>query len=297
MTFSRRDFLAASAGAAAACVAAPSLAADAKDTSITGRVGLVGGLAAAFDDKRSKEEAALDMPQRVRELLDLTVLDMTTTSLPSFAPAFLEKFRAAAESAGCVITNLKMNQHNLDMNSPDKEVRTKALNGYKKSIDAAALLGCRWARPLPRPERPDLKIHVDSYKELAEYAGKKNLQMLVENYAWMSGDSQSVKSLVAAIGDNVAASPDIGNWSDNKVRYAGLEATFPLAVTCDFKAKVFNPEGEHTLYDLKRCFDIGWKAGFRGPWCIEHGHRDLARRIHGVKIVRDLLRKWIAANG
>ena len=29
-------------------------------------------------------------------------------------------------------------------------------------------------------------------------------------------------------------------------------------------ARQLGPNGEHELYDLKRCFSIGWQAGFRG---------------------------------
>jgi hypothetical protein len=70
-----------------------------------------------------------------------------------------------------------------------------------------------------------------------------------------------------------------------------------LAATCDFKAAgELGPNGEHPLYDLKRCFQIGWDAGFRGPWCIEHVHRDRKQALLELGILRDMLRKWIAAS-
>ena len=74
--------------------------------------------------------------------------------------------------------------------------------------------------------------------------------------------------LLEDVGRNIAACPDTGNWVSNEVRYKGLALTFPKAVTCDFKARELGPEGQHAAYDLKRCFTIGWEAGFRGPWCL-----------------------------
>ena len=120
------------------------------------------------------------------------------------------------------------------------------------------------------------------------------LQILVENYGWMESDSESVVKLINAVNRNLAASPDTGNWKNNDLRYEGLKRTFPLAVTCDFKAGQLSPEGEHKLYDLKRCFEIGWKFGFRGPWCFEHANRDRMTLFRELAMLRDMLRKWMA---
>jgi hypothetical protein len=78
------------------------------------------------------------------------------------------------------------------------------------------------------------------------------------------------------------------------VRYAGLAKAFPLAVTCDFKARPLGPDGQHEEYDLKRCFEIGWEAGFRGPWCFEYIHNDLATLYRDLGTLRDKCREWIS---
>jgi hypothetical protein len=235
----------------------------------------------------------LDLPRFMRDELDMRVIDLNTNTLGPLDPEHVERLRAAAERAGCVITNLKMNQIDLDMNSPDGSVRKQALDTYKACIDAASRLGARWARPLPGAMRPDMQLHVAAYRELADYAAPRKVQMLVENYRWMQTEADSVAALIRAIDRDVAASPDIGNWIDNPVRYAGLEKTFPLAVTCDFKARELGPGGEHPLYDLRRCFEIGWKAGFRGPWCLEHAHADRKTLVRELCLLRDMLRGWM----
>jgi hypothetical protein len=236
----------------------------------------------------------LELPKIMREELDMRVIDLNTSSFVSYDPAYLDKFRKAADDAGCILTNLKLNQRGLDMNSADKAVREKALTEYKRSIDAAGRLGLKWARPLPLPERPDMKRHVAAYRELADYAAERKVRMLVENYAWMESDPESVVKLIKAVGRNLAASPDTGNWKNNDLRYEGLKKTFPLAVTCDFKARQLGPHGEHKLYDLKRCFEIGWESGFRGPWCLEHANADRKTLFKELAMLRDMLRKWMA---
>jgi hypothetical protein len=236
----------------------------------------------------------LELPRLMRDELDMQVIDLNTSSLASTDPLYLEKVRAAADDAGCLLTNLKMNQRGLDMNSTNVAVRNKALTAYKRSIDAASALGLRWARPLPLKDRPDMKIHVASYQELADYAAKRNIEMLVENYAWMESDPESVPKLIKAIGRNVTACPDTGNWKDNSIRYEALAHTFPLAKTCDFKARVLDKNGGHALYDLKRCFQVGKDAGYTGPWCLEHANRDRKTLFRELAMLRDMLRKWIA---
>jgi energy-coupling factor transporter ATP-binding protein EcfA2 len=55
------------------------------------------------------------------------------------------------------------------------------------------------------------------------------------------------------------------------------------------------PGGRHEEYDLKRCFEIGWDAGFRGPWCLEHFNTTLDGLWRGFGQLREMLRGWMKA--
>ena len=66
------------------------------------------------------------------------------------------------------------------------------------------------------------------YRELGDYAAEKGVEMLVENFGWMQDDVDVLPRLVAAIGSNVAASPDIGNWDSEELRFEGLQKAFPV---------------------------------------------------------------------
>ena len=235
----------------------------------------------------------LDLPRIARDELDMRVLDLATTNLEGLKPDDLEAVRSAAADAGCNLTNLKMNQPGLDLGSRDNGKRDRSLSSYRKSIDDAARLGMQWARPLPTKNPPENDtLFLDGMRQLAEYADEKGLTLLIENYGWMERSSRSIVELVEAIDAPVAASPDTGNWVSNEIRYEGLSLSFPIAVTCDFKVKTLGPDLSHAAYDLERCFRMGAAARFRGPWCIEHGHRDRTTLFRELSWIRDQMREW-----
>ena len=269
---------------------------------IHGLAGKLGVITASLSPQMSAKPAKgkftlLELPRVLKNELDLEIIDFNTSNFPSFETGYIEKLRDAVNEAGCIATNLKMNQK-VNMDSSDSAERAEAMRVYKKTIDAAQILGVHWVRPLPRSENPVRARHITAYRELIEYAGEKGITLLIENFGWMMNDPGSVVKLADEIGrDLVAIGPDTGNWSDNKVRYAGLAKTFPRAVTCDFKAKTMGPNGEHSRYDLKKCFEIGWDAGFRGPWNFEHGHKDRAQSFRELGMLRDWLRAWMKEKG
>jgi hypothetical protein len=105
--------------------------------------------------------------------------------------------------------------------------------------------------------------------------------------------------MVKALGGRIAAQPDTFNWVNHPTRLAGLRNIFPLAKSCDFKVRDLGPNYEHPAYDLYECFEVGRRAGFRGPWCIEHVQRverpavqDKAALIRELKWITGQLRKW-----
>lgn len=298
MTITRREFLAAGLGTV---VTATVVRADEEKkparASLAREVGITTG---SFSRQLQANPQRFQLPgliKVIRDELQMRVVDVYTPSLASFEPKYLDEVRKAADDAGCLLTNLKLNQPGLDPGSRDKDLREKSLAEYKRSIDAAVRLGMRWVRPLPGPNRPDRELLVAGYRELADYAAERGVQLLVENFGWMQGDPKALVELLDAVGKNIAASPDTGNWTTNDVRYDGLARAFPRAVTCDFKARDLGPNGEHDAYNLKKCFQIGWDAGFRGPWCIEHGHADAQTLFRELRNLRDNLRQWIAAQG
>jgi hypothetical protein len=292
----RRNFLRSAVGAASCAWAANATAEGKSWPALTGEIGITTGsfVRHLSETPQAGKLRLLDLPRIMREEMDMWVIDLMTATLVSLEPAYLEQLRAATEKAGCVLTNLKMNLRDLDLGSEDEGTRRHAIDEFKRTIDAAALLGVRWVRPLPGNRRPVPATLAKSYRELIEHAAPHGISLLVENFGWLSSDPEAVPEMIKAIGSGVAAQPDTGNWADNGVRYAGLARAFPLAASCDFKFMALAEDGSHATYDLKRCFDIGWEAGFRGPWCFEHANADLADQLRNFRLMRDRLRGWIA---
>lgn len=289
----RREFLHTACG----IVAASPLLSRADDAPkafpLAGEVGITTGsfVRHLTVEPREGKLRLLDLPRLMREELDMRVIDLMTATLASMQPDYLDKLRAAAERSGCVLTNLKMNQPGLDMASPDETIRRRALDEYQRTIDAAARLGARWVRPIPGAMRPDIKLLAASYRELIEYGANRGITLLIENFGWMKGDADAIPAVIKETGPGLRAQPDTGNWTE-AARYDGLAKAFPLAVSCDFKALTLEPDSSHKPYDLKRCFQIGWDAGFRGPWCIEHFHSDFGQLLREMALLRDRLHEW-----
>ena len=292
----RREFLRTTCGIAAASTFVTKTTSAPAGIPLAGEIGVTTGSFVKHLTVEPQEGKLrlIDLPQLMREELDMRVIDLMTATLASMEPDYLDKLRTAAERAGCVLTNLKMNQPGIDMTSANEAERRRPLDEYKRAMNAAERLGCRWVRPLPGPKRPDMKVLASSYRELIDYGASRGISLLVENYGWMKDDPDAIPEIIREVGKGLRSQPDTGNWTD-AARYDGLSKAFPFAVSCDFKAFALEADGTHKSYDLKRCFQLGWDAGFRGPWCIEHFHTDYRQLLREMAFLRDRLREWIGA--
>lgn len=289
----RRTFIHSSVCAAALSTLPRSARAAEKPSTLAGEVGITTGsfMRHLSAEPRAGKLRLLDLPKIMHEELGMKVIDLMTATLASMEPAYLDQLRASADKARCVLTNLKMNNPGLDLASADANVRRHAIDEYKRTMDAAARLGVRWVRPLPGPKRPDFAHVASAYRELIDYGRSRGLTLLVENFGWMQDDPDAIPALIQAVGPELRSQPDTRNWTD-RARYEGLTKAFPYAASCDFKPYALEPDGSHPRFDLKRCFQIGWQAGFRGPWCLEHFHDDLTQQFREMGILRDRLHQW-----
>ena len=236
-----------------------------------------------------------DVPRIMAEELDVRVVDLVSTMLATRETPTLERFRRETERRGCIITNLKVNDPRLAFESEDATTRRYAIDEYKRWIEAGAVLGVRWLRPYPAAATPPrFETLVASYAELADHAGRLGITLLVENYRWLENQPDVIPRLVQALGGRIAAQPDTFNWVDHATRMRGLAAAFPHAVSADFKVRELGAAGEHPAYDLRACFALGRRAGFRGPWCIEHVHADRATLLKNLREIARMLRRWDA---
>ena len=293
MESSRREFLCQVSSAAAAAITTRVVTgAEKPHRSLSGVIGFTTGSLSYQREK--KILTALTLPKFVRDELGMKLIDFNTRWLTSSDEKYVREVRGVAEEAGCFYTNLKVNHKFGDLYAKDASDRRKAMTSARQLILAARWLGARWIRfPVPRPVAETRTATLSAHRELASIAKDHGVQLLVENNGWMRSEPDSVASLVKIIGSNAAPGPDTGNWNDN-VRYEGIARSFPRAATCDFKVFDLTKDGQHQKYDIKRCFDVAWKAGFRGPWALEHWNENLGEFAREMRFLRDQLSKWIA---
>jgi hypothetical protein len=236
----------------------------------------------------------------MRDELGMRVIDGNSGTLGTPARAHVETFRAAVEQAGCAISNVKVNPVvlqvkvlDLPFDHADRATREKAVTGFKEWILAASRVGARWVRPFPAAQKPEMSVTVESFTQLADYADGLKMALILENAGWMTADATGIPQVIEALGGRLGAQPDTGSWENAELREAGLKNAFPYAVSCDFKFGRLGPGGEHKAYDLKHCFELGWQAGFRGPWVLEHADEHTKDLVRDLSHVRDLLKTWI----
>ncbi len=297
----RRTFVAATSATAVASIAgrlhceAKEHAAESERRLLAGIVGITtGGL---NYQREHRLLTVFTLPKFVRDELGMQLIDLNTHWLDAFDESYVQRVRATVDDAGCYVTNLKVNHKFGDLYSDDDDERRAAMSNARQLVKTARILGARWVRfQVPKLGPDDDGAKLAAHRELAAFAEQHDVQLLVENGGWLQSDPDSIVRVVKAIGHNVAACPDTGNWSDN-IRYEALAKSFPGAATCDFKVFDLDANQHHAKYDIRRCFEIGRAAGFRGPWAIEHWNEDTAAYARETTYLRDQLVKWMAAAG
>jgi len=301
---SRREFIALSSTLAGGLVLA-ARGATARNDAWAGEVGVT---TSSFFRQMTKGATdryfdLFDLPKVMRDELGMKIIDLNTGTLETHDPAQLDRFRRALDDAGCAATNLKINMTrlgikvlDLPIEHPDPSTRAKAIEGYREWIAAARRIGARWVRPFLGEKRPDPAVLTESLGKLADMAEPLGVTIVLENGGWIQGDPEAIPRLVKALRGRIAATPDTGAWA-KEVREAGLAGAFPHAVSCDFKVGRLGPKGEHPAYDLRRGFELGWQAGFRGPWCIEHNGETTKDLFRELAWIRDQLKLWMREAG
>ncbi len=295
ISLNRRQFLHATAAAlsSSALGGANVFAAQSERRSLAGEIGITtGGL------NYQRENRILDafsLPKFVQDELGMSLIDLNTRWLKSFDKSYVQRVRESAEKANCFFTNLKVNHQFGNLYSQTADERQAAMTNARNLVEAANTLGCRWVRfQVPKFDNSDSNSQLVAHRDLALFAELRGIELLVENGGWLKSDAESIRRVVATIGQNVAPCPDTGNWNDD-IRYEALERSFPGAASCDFKVFDLDANYRHEKYDIRRCFEIGWQAGFRGPWAIEHWNEDLQSFARESVYLRDQLQKWMAA--
>jgi sugar phosphate isomerase/epimerase len=181
--------------------------------------------------------------------------------------------------------------HHVSNNAPrniselDPTLRKEGIAVAKKWLDGCALIGAKSMRvntggprivPVatattgyPRNDEVVKYIRnaVESFKEMADHAGKVGVKVTIENHWGLSADPMNMRIILDEVNHPYCeASPDFCNWEHEYLLYHGLEALMPYTHTT-VHAKYWN---RWEKVDLARCVKILNHGGFKGAIALEY---------------------------
>ncbi len=161
--------------------------------------------------------------------------------------------------------------------------------GKELLLPASRALRHLWPAPRPRPSRAVAKTRV-ALTLVLQWASRHNIQIGIENHWGVTTHPEELSAILDHFDSPVLGScPDFGNFPPRRDPYQGLCLLAPRAVMAHAKSRAFDPAGEETTLDYRRCLAILRAAQFKGPICVEYeGRRD---PIQGVCKTRDLIRR------
>lgn len=193
---------------------------------------------------------------------------------PSDDPAYLSFFRKFLEKKEVHLVDLGLGGRNFS--DTDSAARVEAIQFGKHGIDAASELGSPSARMhLNAKTTPPVETTAAALGELADYAQKKNIALLLENDNPVAEDPFFLAAVIDKVSNPfLRALPDMGNSlmpsGDAERNARGVSQMFDRAWNmCHVKSDVGNAHGKRFAVDLKRMFQIAKDHHYAGYYSME----------------------------
>jgi len=205
---------------------------------------------------------------------------------------YLEEMRTRAADLG-VRSLLIMCDGEGKLGDPDEKMRTTAVENHYKWADAAKYLGCHSIRVNAASDGSyddQLKLAADGLRRLSEYAGKQDLNVIVENHGGLSSNGKWLSSVMKTVDlPNCGTLPDFGNFHEYD-RYQGVEETMPFAKAVSAKSHEFDEKGNEIHTDYFKMMKIVLDAGYHGFVGIEF-EGDKVDEFEGIRLTKALLER------
>ncbi len=183
------------------------------------------------------------------------------------------------------------------LDSPDADQRTRAVDEHKGWVDCAAQLGCDAIRVNCRSGgtfEANLDQMADGMGRLCDYAKTSGVKIVIEPHG---GNSQNPDWLLAAMErlnhPNAGLLPDFNNFGSFD-RYEGVTKSLPHAVAVCAKALQFDENGNETRTDFHRMLKIVHDSDYSGVITIEFEGHDIDP-IEGTLKTKALIEKALQA--
>jgi sugar phosphate isomerase/epimerase len=167
----------------------------------------------------------------------------------------------------------------------DEAKRREGIEIAKKWLDGAAVLGAKTMRVNsggPRiapsasatsgyPKNDEIVKYIakciESFKEMADYGGKRGVKVTLENHWGLTADPTNIRIIIDEVNHPFCeATPDFCNWEHEYMLYHALKDLVPYAHTtahAKYWDRWKNP-------DVQRCVRIMTEGGFKGVFALEY---------------------------
>ena len=258
----------------------------------------------------ANEVTTLDFPGIARKTYDIGAVEYVNQFFYEKAKnkTFLTELKNRCNDNG-VVSSLIMVDKEPELASSDKNVRAAGIEGHKKWIDAATVLGCTAIR---------INLHgsgtleqwtngsVESLRKLAAIGKPLGIKILVENHGGFSSNGKYVADVMRlANHSNIGTMPDFGNfcvrrevpgdlWQSPCVEqydiYQGVAELMPYAGAFSAKSFNFDDQGNESGIDFLAMFTLMRASKYRGYVGIEYEGEKMSEDA-GIRATKTLIEK------
>jgi L-ribulose-5-phosphate 3-epimerase len=299
----RREFLAASAGAAAAvampCSLRGAVAHSAADKQPLFQISLAQWslhktiFGNKLDNKDFAKAAKMDYGIDAIEYVNQFWKDKAKDA------DYVAELKKRADDLG-VKTLLIMCDGEGNLGDSDDAKRTKAVENHYKWVEAAKQLGCHSIRVNAASDgklsfEKQQELAADGLRRLSEFAAPHGLNVIVENHGGLSSNGTWLAGVMKLVDrKNCGTLPDFGNFrvsnTEEYDRYKGVDELMPFAKAVSAKSHDFDAEGNETHTDYAKMMGIVLKHGYHGYCGIEYEGGKLSEP-EGILATKKLLER------
>ncbi|MDZ4698659.1 MAG: sugar phosphate isomerase/epimerase family protein [Rhodothermales bacterium] len=214
-------------------------------------------------------------PQFIYDRFGLRNVEVWDFQFDEMTLAYCEKIRNAAERIGSRITNIQVDEGMADLSDVDPAQRALGVKQSKEWVDRCVAMGVPSFRVNTGGKAGQeflVDVTADSFRQIAEYAGEKNVTVLVENHVGFSMNIDNVVAILQTVNHpNCRGLADYGNTpaGSTDIRIAGLSKLLPYISFVSAKGTGYNDQMEHTDYDFAALVRATEDSGYRGIYSIE----------------------------
>lgn len=243
----------------------------------------------------------LDFPKVARQDFGIEAIELVNQFFKDKARdlVYLAEFKKRADGHG-VKTLLIMVDGEGALGHSDAAQRKQAVENHYKWVEAAKYLNCHSIRVNAETEgvgTPEEQAEraADGLAQLARFAAKHGLNVLVENHGGLSSNGAWLAGVIKKVNlPNCGTLPDFGNFrireGEEYDRYQGVAELMPFAKGVSAKSHDFDAEGNEIHTDYRRMMKIVLAAGYRGYVGIEYEGTRLSEP-EGIRATKALLER------